>query len=81
MLRPGEEDLTAQRERLTDARTTLSEALAGVEAEAKTLRKRYGNNRDADLTTFYALVNAVRSAEEACDLARYDLATADGEDG
>lgn len=81
MLRPGEEDLTAQRARLTDARTNLSEALAAVESEAKTLRKRYGNNRDADLTTFYTFVNAVRTAEEAYDLARYDLATADGEDG
>lgn len=81
MLRPGEEDLTEQQTRLTDARSTLSSAFAAVEAEAKTLKKRLGNDRDADLTDFFATVATVRRAEETYDLARYDLGTAGGEDG
>lgn len=81
MLKPGEEDLTDQRERLTAARNDLSSAFAAVEAEAKSLKKRLGNNRDADLTQFFALINHTRRAEENYDLARYDLATAGGEDG
>lgn len=81
MLKPGEEDLTDQRERLSDARQTLSSAFAAVESEAKSLKKRLGNNRDVDLTDFFALVNTVRRAEEDYDMARYDLSTAGGEDG
>ena len=81
MLKYGEEDLTAQRERLTEARQTLSSTFAAIEAEAKSLKKRLGNNRDVDLTEFFALTNAARRDEEAYDLARYDLGTAGGEDG
>lgn len=81
MLKPSEEDLTDQRERLADARIALSSVLASVETEAKSLKKRFGNNRDADLTDFFAYSNAVRRAEENYDLARYDLMTAGGEDG
>lgn len=81
MLKPGEEDLTDQQDRLSDARKDLSQAFSAVETEAKSLKKRLGNNRDADLTDFFALVNVVRRAEETYDLARYDLGTAGGEDG
>lgn len=81
MLKPTEEDLSDQRERLTQARQDLSAALASVEAESKTLKKRLGNNRDVELTEFFALINNVRRAEESYDLARYDLGTAGGEDG
>lgn len=81
MLKHGEEDLTAQRERLTSARQTLSATFAAIESEAKSLKKRLSNNRDVDLTEFYALVSTARRDEEAYDLARYDLGTAGGEDG
>lgn len=81
MLKPGEEDLADQQARLTSARQDLSEMLAAIESEAKTLKKRFANNRDADLSDFFALTNAVRRCEEAYDLARYDLGTAGGEDG
>lgn len=81
MLKPGDEDLTEQRERLSQTRQTLSSAFAAVETEAKSLKKRLGNDRDADLTDFFAYITAVRRAEENYDLARYDLGTAGGEDG
>lgn len=81
MLKPGEEDLTDQQERLSSARQNLSSVFAAVESEAKSLKKRLGNDRDVDLTDFFALVSNVRRAEEAYDLARYDLSTAGGEDG
>lgn len=81
MLKPGEEDLTEQQERLSSARQNLSSAFAAVESEAKSLKKRLGNDRDVDLTDFFALVSTVRRAEETYDLARYDLGTAGGEDG
>lgn len=81
MLKPGEEDLTDQRERLVKARQDLSDTFAAVESEAKSLKKRLGNNRDVDLSDFFALVSMARRTEEAYDLARYDLGTAGGEDG
>ena len=81
MLKPGEEDLTEQRERLANSRRDLSSAFSSVEAEAKSLKKRLGNDRDVDLTDFFALVSHVRRVEESYDLARYDLGTAGGEDG
>ena len=81
VLKPGEEDLTDQQERLSDARKDLSSAFAAVETESKSLKKRLGNDRDVDLTDFFALVNGVKRLEEAYDLARYDLSTAGGEDG
>lgn len=81
MLRPGEEDLSDQRNRLTQARAELAETLASLEAEAKTAKKRLQSNRDVDLSDLHALVNGVKRGEEACDMARYDLDTASGEDG
>lgn len=75
------EDLTEQLERLETTREALSEAFAAVEQEAKTLKKRFGGNRDADLTLFDTAVTAVRRAEIAYDQAQYDLRTASGEDG
>lgn len=81
VLKRGEEDLTEQQERLSIVRAALMSAFASVEAEAKTLKKRFGNDRDADLTNFFVAVTSVRRAEEAYDLARYDLRTAGGEDG
>lgn len=81
MLKPGEEDVTTQKERVTEAREALAQALSDVEREAKALKKRFSNNRDDDLDNLYSLINAVRRAEEDYDLARYDLSTASGEDG
>lgn len=81
MLKPGEEDVTAQKQRVAETRENLAQALSNVEKEAKSLKKRFSNNRDDDLDNLYSLINAVRRAEEDYDLARYDLGTASGEDG
>lgn len=79
-LRPQDEDLTAQREALSVASTNLSDSLATIAVEAKTLGRTAGRGRPVDLSTFYALVNEVRRMEEAVDLATLDIATASGED-
>ncbi len=82
MRRPGEEDLTAQRDAVTTAHSNLHDALsilAGEAALAAKVARRKGGQ--PDLPAVYAAANAVRRAEEALDTATYDLSTASGEHG
>lgn len=80
-MRSDREDITAQRENLAAARADLAaklEALAdSAKRAAKAARAKTGR---PDLPEVYSDARAVERAEEAVDLAAFDVHTAAGGD-
>lgn len=83
MVSRDREDLSAQRARVEDARAELGRALDRASNEATDTWRavRRAKKGRADVSDFLAAVEAVKRADEALDIAVYDLDTASGEDG
>lgn len=77
------EDLSAQRARIEDARAELADALTRADDEASDASRALARRKKGrpDLGPFFASVEVVKRADEALDIALYDLRTASGEDG
>lgn len=81
-MRRDREDTRAQAEALTAAREDLARALDVLADDAKTAAKAARTKRGRpDLDAVYTSARHVARAEEAVDLAAYDLQTASGEHG
>lgn len=75
-----DEDVSEQRQAYVEALRELSEVLGDLSREAKAMARASGRGRPVDLTPMAALVQAMRRAEEKCDLSALDIQTALGED-
>lgn len=84
-MRPDREDVAAQRTAVHAARADLRDALAEVSLEAAFAARTAGSAAKhpppIDLDRYIAAHRRVLAAEQALDLAVYDLRTASGEDG
>lgn len=80
-MRRDREDLTAQRERMTQATHDLCAALSALTVSCQYANRALRGLRPTlDLTEVHADHRRVCRAEEAYDLAALDLRTAAGED-
>lgn len=81
-MRNDREDLTEQRAAVDRARTALADAAADLASEATTVARAAGRKTGRpDLDPVHTAYRALTAAEEAADLAGYDLHTAAGGDG
>ena len=76
------EDLSVQQDMVANSRAHLADALNSLTAHARLAARAAGSKTGRpDLDAVRAAMLSVERAEQACDFAAYDLATAAGEDG
>lgn len=76
------EDYSQQQSMVEQARTELAQAIASLVAEGKVAHKAATSKRgEPNIARLGAFMRNVLDCEEGYDMARYDLRTAQGEDG